>query len=48
MVSERRHVKVRDVVLGPWGLEQPAQAPVVEVWGDPPSQVWVQLLDEER
>jgi hypothetical protein len=49
VVSERRrHVKVGDVVLVPWGLEEPVHARVVEVWGDPPSQVRVQLLLDEE
>jgi hypothetical protein len=49
--QQRRHVKVDDVVLVPWRLEEPVHACVVEVWGDPPSQVRVQLLldeDDER
>jgi hypothetical protein len=48
VVNERRHVKVGDVVLVPWGLEEPVHARVVEVWGDPPSQVRVQLLLDEE
>jgi hypothetical protein len=52
VVSERqRHVKVGDVVLVPWGLEEPVHARVIEVWGNPPSQVRVQLLlgeEDER
>lgn len=48
MVNERRQVKVGDVVLVPWGLEEPVHARVVEVWGDPPSQVRVQLLLDEE
>lgn len=48
MVNERRHVKVGDVVLVPWGLEEPVHARVVEVWGDPPSKVRVQLLLDEE
>ncbi len=47
MTSEHRHVKVGDLVLIPWGLEEPVRARVVEVWGDPPSQVRVQLLADD-
>jgi len=43
----RRHVKVGDLVLVPWGLEEPVQGRVVEIWGDPPSHVRVQLLADE-
>ena len=35
----------------PWGLEESVHACVIEIWGDPPSQVRVQLLldeDDER
>jgi hypothetical protein len=49
VVSEhRRHVKVGDVVRVPWGLEEPVPARVIEIWGDPPSQVRVQLLLDEE
>jgi hypothetical protein len=52
VVSEqRRHLKVGDVVHVPWGLEEPVPARVIEIWGDPPSQVRVQLLldgEDER
>jgi hypothetical protein len=49
MVTDgHRHVKVGDLVLVPWGLEEPVRARVVEVWGDPPSHVRVQLLIEEE
>jgi hypothetical protein len=48
-VSERRrHVKVGDMVLVPWGIEEPVHARVIEVWGNPPSQVRVQLLLDEE
>jgi hypothetical protein len=36
--------KVGDIVSVPWGLEDPVRAKVVEVWGDPPIHVRVQLL----
>ena len=47
MSGHRRHVKVGDMVLVPWGLEECVHARVVEIWGDPPSQVRVQLLEED-
>lgn len=36
-------------VLVPWGLDDPRQAVVVEVWGDPeaPSHIRVQLLQTD-
>lgn len=48
MSDRRRHVKVGDVVRVPWGLEEPVLARVIEIWGDPPSQVRVQLLLDEE
>ncbi len=48
VTGEHRHVKVGDFVLVPWGREEPVRARVVEVWGDPPSQVRVQLLVDEE
>jgi hypothetical protein len=30
----------------PWGLEEPKKARVVEVWGDPPVHVRIQLEPE--
>ena len=48
MTQQRRHVKVGDVVRVPWGLEEPVPARVIEIWGDPPSQVRVQLLLDEE
>lgn len=48
MTDEHRHVKVGDVVLVPWGLEEPVRGVVVEIWGDPPSQVRVRLLVDEE
>ena len=47
MTSEHRQVRVGDLVLIPWGLQEPVRARVVEVWGDPPSQVRVQLLADD-
>jgi hypothetical protein len=44
VTEQRRHVKVGDVVRVPWGLAEPVPARVIEIWGDPPSQVRVQLL----
>lgn len=51
VTDEHQHVKVGDLVLVPWGLEEPVRGRVVEIWGDPPSHVRVQLLideDDER
>ena len=48
MSEQRRRVKVGDVVRVPWGLEEPVPARVIEIWGDPPSQVRVQLLLDEE
>jgi len=47
VTSGHRHVRVGDFVLVPWGLEEPVRGRVVEVWGDPPSQVRVQLLADD-
>lgn len=27
----------------PWGLDEPRRAKVIEVWGDPPTQIRVEL-----
>ncbi len=48
MTDEHRHVRVGDLVLVPWGLEESVQGRVVEVWGDPPSHVRVQLLVDDE
>ena len=48
VTGERRHVRVGDLVWVPWGLEEPVRGRVVEVWGDPPSQVRVQLLVDDE
>jgi hypothetical protein len=48
VAGERRHVRVGDLVLVPWGLEEPVRGRVVEVWGDPPSQVRVQLFVDDE
>lgn len=48
MTDEHRHVRVGDLVLVPWGLEEPVQGRVVEVWGDPPFHVRVQLLVDDE
>lgn len=36
-------LKVGDSILVPWGLDEPLEATVVEVWGDPAHHVRVQL-----
>jgi hypothetical protein len=48
VTDEHRHVRVGDLVLVPWGLEEPVQGRVVEVWGDPPAHVRVQLLVDDE
>lgn len=48
VTDEHRHVRVGDLVLVPWGLEEPVRGRVVEVWGDPPSHVRVQLLVDDE
>lgn len=40
-------IKVGDTVLVPWGLGDPVKAKVVELWGDPPTHVRVQLEPED-
>jgi hypothetical protein len=47
VTGEHRHVRVGDLVLVPWGLEEPVRGRVVEIWGDPPTHVRVQLLIDE-
>jgi hypothetical protein len=37
-------LKIGDIVSVPWGLKEPVRARIVDVWGDPPVQVRVQLL----
>jgi hypothetical protein len=48
VTGEHRHLRVGDLVWVPWGLEDPVQGRVVEVWGDPPSQVRVQLFVDDE
>lgn len=51
VTREQRHVRVGDDVLVPWGLGEPVHGRVLEIWGDPPSHVRVQLIldaDEDR
>jgi hypothetical protein len=48
VTGEHPHVKVGDLVLVPWGLEEPVRGRVVEIWGDSPSHVRVQLLMDEE
>lgn len=40
-------IKEGDKVLVPWGLGDPIKATVLEVWGDPPAHVRVQLQPED-
>jgi hypothetical protein len=44
VVPREQNVKVGDIVLVPWGLEEPVRARDLEIWGSPPSHVQVQLL----
>jgi hypothetical protein len=37
-------LKVGDIVSVPWGLKEPVKARIIDVWGNPPVQVRVQLL----
>jgi hypothetical protein len=48
VTGEHRHLRVGDLVWVPWGLEEHVQGRVVEVWGDPPSQVRVQLFVDDE
>lgn len=36
-------LKIGDAVLVPWGHEGEVKGKIVDVWGDPPSQVRVEL-----
>lgn len=38
-----QHLQVGTKVRVPWGLENPVDGEIVEVWGDPPTHVRVQL-----
>lgn len=38
-----RQLRVGDRVKVPWGLEREVDGEIVEVWGDPPLHVRVQL-----
>jgi hypothetical protein len=38
-----RHLRIGDTVLVPWELSDPVPAKVLEIWGDPPEHVRVQL-----
>lgn len=40
-------VRIGDEVMVPWGLDTPRRARVLEVWGEPPAHVRVQLLLSE-
>jgi hypothetical protein len=42
-----RQIKVGDTVFVPWGLNAPVKAKIVEIWGDPPAHVRVQLAFDE-
>jgi len=33
VVTREQNVKVGDIVLVPWGLEEPVHARVLEIWG---------------
>lgn len=40
-------LRVGDAVFVPWGLDAPKRARVVEVWGDPPAHVRIELETSE-
>lgn len=46
-MSSSPTLKVGDIVSVPWGLEEPVRAKIIEVWGDPPVHVRVQLLTDD-
>lgn len=48
-MSTESALRVGTRVLVPWGLGEPREAIVVEVWGDPsaPSHIRVQLLQDD-
>lgn len=49
MVSEARTLRVGDRVVVPWGLEEEVSGRVIEIWGDPPAHVRVELdLDDNE
>ena len=39
-----QRLQVGSRVRVPWGLEGPVEGRIVEVWGDPPAHVRVQLV----
>lgn len=39
----KRELRVGDRVKVPWGLRREVDAEIVEIWGDPPQHVRVQL-----
>lgn len=43
MTAMANSLRVGAKVRVPWGLDNEVEATIVEVWGDPPSQVRVQL-----
>lgn len=46
-MAKPSHFNVGDIVSVPWGLEEPRRAKIIEIWGDPPAHVRVQLLDDQ-
>lgn len=45
-MARRRALKIGDIVLVPWGRADPIRGRVVDVWGDPPVRVRVELLTD--
>lgn len=50
MVSKSDTLKIGDRVTVPWGLDEDVDGRVVDIWGDPPDKVRVELDlgDEEE
>jgi hypothetical protein len=42
-VTDMAQLKVGDTVLVPWGLQGDVAGRIVDVWGDPPQHVRVEL-----
>jgi hypothetical protein len=43
----RRRLRVGDHVKVPWGIDETVEGTIVEVWGDPPAQIRVELTTGE-
>jgi hypothetical protein len=38
-----RQLRVGDTVLVPWGFNPPVKAKILQIWGDPPANIRVQI-----